>query len=257
MIGKMLGWHHLESLFLGAMLSISSTSIIYKAFEEMKLKGKNSRKWFLESWSLVIEKQLLEPLQKLVLYFRFLIALLLLAGLLYQFMPILYVVLVLASASVSLALCYFLAKILQTIYVWLENHFLKQIDSHSSLHLSAYPVLAPWDAHLTAPSRDEVLMPFDRVTVIGNDEQLENLESYFTSHVQGIAEGKEDSIAYSLNNFLVQDNSQLLGKAISESGIREQTQGLVVGLERKGKRILNPDTHLKIQAGDLIWIVGN
>jgi CPA2 family monovalent cation:H+ antiporter-2 len=31
----------------------------------------------------------------------------------------------------------------------------------------------------------------------------------------------------------------------------------VVGIERAGKRILNPDSHLAIQNGDLLWIVGD
>ncbi len=38
-IGKALGWSSIESLFLGAMLSISSTTIIIKALDELKLKS--------------------------------------------------------------------------------------------------------------------------------------------------------------------------------------------------------------------------
>ena len=37
MLGKMLGWSQMDSIFLGAMLSISSTTIIAKAFDDMKL----------------------------------------------------------------------------------------------------------------------------------------------------------------------------------------------------------------------------
>ncbi|MEZ0392409.1 MAG: cation:proton antiporter [Pseudobdellovibrionaceae bacterium] len=41
MVGKfILSWSTLQSLFLGAMISISSTSIIFKAFEEFQLKAK-------------------------------------------------------------------------------------------------------------------------------------------------------------------------------------------------------------------------
>lgn len=36
-LGKLLGWSKMDSIFLGAMLSISSTTIIAKAFEDMKL----------------------------------------------------------------------------------------------------------------------------------------------------------------------------------------------------------------------------
>lgn len=37
--GTALGWNHMDSLFLGGMLSMSSTTIIIKAFEDLKLKG--------------------------------------------------------------------------------------------------------------------------------------------------------------------------------------------------------------------------
>ena len=37
MLGKLLGWSQMDSIFLGAMLSISSTTIIAKAFDDMKL----------------------------------------------------------------------------------------------------------------------------------------------------------------------------------------------------------------------------
>lgn len=38
-LGKLMGWSQMDSVFLGAMLSMSSTTIIAKAFEDLKLKG--------------------------------------------------------------------------------------------------------------------------------------------------------------------------------------------------------------------------
>ena len=37
--GKLLGWSHMDSIFLGGMLSMSSTAIIIKAFDDLKLRG--------------------------------------------------------------------------------------------------------------------------------------------------------------------------------------------------------------------------
>ena len=39
LLGKLMGWKQMDSIFLGAMLSMSSTTIIAKAFEDLKLKG--------------------------------------------------------------------------------------------------------------------------------------------------------------------------------------------------------------------------
>ena len=42
-VGLFLGWSTTESLFLGGMISMSSTTIIIKAFEELDLKGQKFR----------------------------------------------------------------------------------------------------------------------------------------------------------------------------------------------------------------------
>lgn len=39
LVGKLLGWQRMNCIFLGCMLSISSTSIIVKAFDDLKLKN--------------------------------------------------------------------------------------------------------------------------------------------------------------------------------------------------------------------------
>jgi len=42
LLGKLMGWSQMDSIFLGAMLSMSSTTIIAKAFDDLKIKGE---KW--------------------------------------------------------------------------------------------------------------------------------------------------------------------------------------------------------------------
>ena len=42
LLGKVMGWKQMDSIFLGAMLSMSSTTIIAKAFDDLKIKGE---KW--------------------------------------------------------------------------------------------------------------------------------------------------------------------------------------------------------------------
>jgi CPA2 family monovalent cation:H+ antiporter-2 len=38
--------------------------------------------------------------------------------------------------------------------------------------------------------------------------------------------------------------------------VRDRYHALVVGIERNGKRIINPDSDLEIEAGDTLWVVG-
>ena len=67
--------------------------------------------------------------------------------------------------------------------------------------------------------------------------------------------GGGDGVA--LKKIRVKRNSFLDGKTIRESAIREKTKGLVVGIERNNKRMLNPESNLILKEDDLIWIVGD
>lgn len=37
-VGMSFGWHRMDSLFLGGMIAMSSTTIIYKAFDDLGLR---------------------------------------------------------------------------------------------------------------------------------------------------------------------------------------------------------------------------
>ena len=59
-----------------------------------------------------------------------------------------------------------------------------------------------------------------------------------------------------LKKVKVKTDTYLLGMTIRESGIREKTNGLVVGIERNGRRMLNPESTTIFEEGDSVWIVG-
>jgi CPA2 family monovalent cation:H+ antiporter-2 len=109
---------------------------------------------------------------------------------------------------------------------------------------------------IPAPNKDEVLYPYDRIFVVGDDRAIE-------SFLRDISEKEDLSSSdqlmgeISLVQHVVIEGSHLLGKTIRHSGIREKTQALVIGVERQGQRILSPDSQLEIQMGDQLWLVGN
>ncbi|MDR3272709.1 MAG: cation:proton antiporter [Flavobacteriaceae bacterium] len=112
-----------------------------------------------------------------------------------------------------------------------------------------------------APKADDRIFPFDKLGLIGTDTQLRRFELLAEKNrtkeipVQKIAQEKQENIV--LTKFLIPETSLLSGKNIKESQIRERTHGLIVGLERDGKRTLNPPSDMVLQAGDFVWIVGN
>jgi monovalent cation:H+ antiporter-2, CPA2 family len=113
------------------------------------------------------------------------------------------------------------------------------------------------DLHtIPAPGRYERLYPGDKLFVIGTDEQLEAFKKYIEpASRQSLSANENNEVV--LKKLTLEDDSPLLGRSIRESGIREMTNGLIVGIERDGKRILNPESHTIFEQGDKVWIVGD
>ncbi|MBL7756000.1 MAG: TrkA C-terminal domain-containing protein, partial [Chitinophagaceae bacterium] len=66
----------------------------------------------------------------------------------------------------------------------------------------------------------------------------------------------QQEVEVQLDKFTLDDDSPFINKSIRESGIRSSTNGLVVGIERNGQRILNPESDTILQPDDVVWIVG-
>ncbi len=105
------------------------------------------------------------------------------------------------------------------------------------------------------PKPTEVLYPYDRIEVIGTDAQLDAFRGHVEVSVNGDTYiASPDSII--LERIEVKSEYNIRGKSIRESQIREKTKGMIVGIERNGERILNPDSYMIIEQEDVLWIAG-
>ncbi len=111
------------------------------------------------------------------------------------------------------------------------------------------------DKLIYAPGRFNKLLPFDRVGIIATDEQMQSFKPVFdrTEKFDPAANSIEDII---LQKIVVDEHTKLKGFSIRNSHIRERTNGLVVGIERRKMRILNPESATVFEWGDIVWIVG-
>lgn len=103
------------------------------------------------------------------------------------------------------------------------------------------------------PSGDEMIFPVDRLFVVGEEEQIERFQLFVEQDSRDLVELESE---YRLRSMEVVEQTGLLGKSIRNSGLREKTNGLIVGVERHGKRYLNPDPNMILEAQDVIWVVG-
>ncbi|MEO8820719.1 MAG: cation:proton antiporter [Ginsengibacter sp.] len=111
------------------------------------------------------------------------------------------------------------------------------------------------DNLIYAPNRYNRLLPFDNVGIIATDEQMQEFKPVFeeADSVEINDSGVNEII---LQKMVVDESNRLKDQTIRGSGIRERTNGLVVGIERDGERFLNPDSDTIFEWGDIIWIVG-
>ena len=185
-------------------------------------------------------------------------------------------------------------KRLQKFYGRRETRFLNNLHEKEIFEMNnAKSHLSPWDAHLAkyeisphadfigkalqdlawrekfgvnlayiergnavkfAPSKNEQVFPFDTIGVIGTDQQLTDFGKIILPFDEAAA---EDMGLVDLQKIVVDEHTQLRGMSIRESGLREKTDGLVVGIERGGQRFLNPSSDATLEWDDIVWIVGN
>jgi CPA2 family monovalent cation:H+ antiporter-2 len=199
-------------------------------------------------------------------------------------------------ALVIALIAYFLfPKQLQARYHKIERHFLSNLNEREIVkEQKTRRDLTPWDGHMTTfdvrsasnivgktleelrirekmgvnvafikrgeitinvPSRNERLFPGDEICVIGTDTQVKKFQKYLDQNEMEPPENNEETDI--VLKHLELKNETFIGKSIRQSQIREKTNGLVVGIERNGKRILNPDSHLILEKADILWVVGD
>ena len=107
-----------------------------------------------------------------------------------------------------------------------------------------------------APGRNNKLLPYDHAGIIATDEQMKAFKPVFDSveSIEALQTRIEDIV---LQKIVVDEYNRLKGLSIRDSGIRERTDGLVIGIERGNTRILNPESSTVFEWNDAVWIVGD
>lgn len=111
------------------------------------------------------------------------------------------------------------------------------------------------DIMIHIPDANERIFPGDEICVIGTDAQVQEFKKYLDQHEMDVPpEIKEPDIVL---RQIELKNHTFLGKSIKESKLREKTKGLIVGIEKRGKRTLNPESDVILEKDDILWIVGD
>ena len=110
---------------------------------------------------------------------------------------------------------------------------------------------------LVAPLPTELILPKDELVILATDEQLDAIQSEISKPMD-LEEGvfHQTTSDYHLRKIVIEATSPLIGETIRTSQIREKFGAMVVGIEREGDRIVNPESDLSLRLNDTVWIVG-
>lgn len=264
-------------LMLPFLWALSAKSIQRKAYSRISL-GKRTK----------------GPLVLLEI-FRVLLGVFFLSFLLNQYFPTLIAFGI--TFGVTLVVAVYFNKRLQSFYGRVEKRFIKNFNAREegTAAKAITSDMIPWDGHIAEfrisdnspvigktlqelafrekfginiamiergnkdiliPERNERIYPGDEIAVIGTDDQLNTFRQFIESPEVIDPEIVEEQ-AIVLQKVQLSAQSHLNNKSIHQSGLRERAKALIVGIEREGERILNPESTFTFQKGDVLWIVGN
>lgn len=108
---------------------------------------------------------------------------------------------------------------------------------------------------INIPDGNTELFPCDRLQVIGSDEQLSAMAKALRHDV--FAEDSEvEKREMKLRQMVVRGSSALVGKTLSESGIRNHYNCMVVGLEEGKETLSQVSPNRRFRKDDILWVVG-
>lgn len=193
----------------------------------------------------------------------------------------------------ALAIMVLLAGKIKKFYGKIEKRFIVNMNERELMKVGS--PLTPWDSHIAelvvpensdyvgktleeseiremyginiakivrggttikVPGRYVRLYPNDKISVIGTDNELKRFETQLNED-NTVPDIDLDAAEIALSYFIVEPDSNMIGKSVRDSNIRELSKGMVVGIERGDQRILNPSSNEVFHHGDKVWIVGN
>jgi CPA2 family monovalent cation:H+ antiporter-2 len=199
------------------------------------------------------------------------------------------------SLFVAIVVYYFFPKQLHEQYHKIESHFMKNLNDRETKKIDRrYANITPWDGHMTTfeiakesnlagktlreiqmreklginiayikrgeitiqiPNKTDRLFPGDEICVIGTDAQVKEFARFLEQNE--IEVPKQQIESEIILRQIELNKEEFIGLSVGQSKLRERTHGLLVGIERKGNRMLNPESNIVLEKNDILWIVGD
>ena len=117
---------------------------------------------------------------------------------------------------------------------------LKELNFRQKCNVNIVTIIRG-EQRINIPGGEERLYPFDKLVVVGADVDLEHFRQYLVERYKKAQTDKEQTThEVNMEQFTIAEGSHLIGRTILESGIRDRSACLVIGIERGSSSIKNP-----------------
>ncbi|GHV17003.1 sodium:proton antiporter [Bacteroidia bacterium] len=110
---------------------------------------------------------------------------------------------------------------------------------------------------INIPDGKACLYPYDRIIICGSDDEIMR----FVESVENLDNGEpamSDAVQHhiSLSQYPIGEGSVMIDKSIARLSIREQTECMVIGIDRGNESITNFSAGFVFHESDVVWIAG-
>ena len=104
------------------------------------------------------------------------------------------------------------------------------------------------------PSKDFLIMPGDRLTILGNEDQLAHVRSDIEVEPDMLIHDHSDN-EINIYRLEIREASPLAGLDIRQASLKDTHHSMVIAIERGTEYMLNPVANTIFQPGDIVWMV--
>ena len=104
------------------------------------------------------------------------------------------------------------------------------------------------------PEKEMLIMPSDRLTFLGNEDQLAKVRSVVEVEPDMLIHDHSD---HEINTYRleVSEENPLVGITIRDSGFTSKYNAMVIGIEHGKDYTVNPQADTRFMVGDIVWFV--
>ncbi|MDR1727445.1 MAG: cation:proton antiporter [Acidobacteriota bacterium] len=109
---------------------------------------------------------------------------------------------------------------------------------------------------INIPDGNERLYPFDKLVVVGSDEEIQRCLDRVEKYRQEQEAELEAAYHVVLSQYIVEEGTCLEGKTVRELNTRENAECMIIGIDRDQASMTSFPADMRLEGGDVLWLAG-